>query len=415
MYKSCSQSSTSYNYCKNNIPCSKSIKISQLKSQLVQLEEDDKAYNELLQKYRQLQNDYHLMNEARLHLEYEIKQKDENTNKLLNDLKCQNIDLINEINEKNNIYKKLYSDNTNLYRNLEDRKKENEELCKIIKDNEDMINHLNEDKSQCEHEFLILNQNSQNNEKDIKNLCNELNSLKIKSQTQNDELNKKNIEINASQANLSEIKNDNTNLNKQITLKTSTLETIQNQLIISNKSIENLQIELSNLEKEHSLNNTKLDNLKVNYQTQHEKRIQIENENIRLNNVLKEREDSLNKLNCLNETLKSDREKLLADNGKLISNVDYYKNQAFALSQQVEKLSNELQRIIEEDSNLFNLNNEQIQRLQQIIYENKKLLSEEIQALNELENYVKGKQSIQINTMNQNISKTRVSYELTSQ
>ena len=77
MYKSCSQSSTSYNYCKNNIPCSKSIKISQLKSQLVQLEEDDKAYNELLQKYRQLQNDYHLMNEARLHLEYEIKQKDE--------------------------------------------------------------------------------------------------------------------------------------------------------------------------------------------------------------------------------------------------------------------------------------------------------------------------------------------------
>jgi chromosome segregation ATPase len=415
MYKSCSQSSTSYNYCKNNIPFSKSIKISQLKSQLVQLEEDDKAYNELLQKYRQLQNDYHLMNEARLHLEYEIKQKDENTNKLLNDLKCQNIDLINEINEKNNIYKKLYSDNTNLYRNLEDRKKENEELCKIIKDNEDMINHLNEDKSQCEHEFLILNQNSQNNEKDIKNLCNELNSLKIKSQTQNDELNKKNIEINASQANLSEIKNDNTNLNKQITLKTSTLETIQNQLIISNKSIENLQIELSNLEKEHSLNNTKLDNLKVNYQTQHEKRIQIENENIRLNNVLKEREDSLNKLNCLNETLKSDREKLLADNGKLISNVDYYKNQAFALSQQVEKLSNELQRIIEEDSNLFNLNNEQIQRLQQIIYENKKLLSEEIQALNELENYVKGKQSIQINTMNQNISKTRVSYELTSQ
>ena len=68
----------------------KSLKISQLKSQLLHLEEDDKAYNDLLQKYRQLQNEYQLINEAKLHLEYELKQKNETTNKILNDLKCQN-------------------------------------------------------------------------------------------------------------------------------------------------------------------------------------------------------------------------------------------------------------------------------------------------------------------------------------
>ena len=123
MYNSCS----TYELNKSPDPCSKSLKISQLKSQLVQLEEDDKAYNDLLQKYRQLQNEYQLINEAKLHLEYELRQKNETTNKILNDLKAQNMDLTNELNEKENIYKKLYADNTNLFRNLEDRKKEEKE------------------------------------------------------------------------------------------------------------------------------------------------------------------------------------------------------------------------------------------------------------------------------------------------
>jgi hypothetical protein len=93
MYKHCSS------YEKSQSPeCpSKSQKICQLKSQLIQLEEDDKAYNDLLNRYRQLQNDFQMMNDAKLHLEYELKQKNENTNKVLNDLKSQNVDLTNEL------------------------------------------------------------------------------------------------------------------------------------------------------------------------------------------------------------------------------------------------------------------------------------------------------------------------------
>ena len=127
-------SSPTYEMNNNADNNAKSLKISQLKSQLVQLEEEDKAYNDLLQKYRQLQNEYQLINEAKLHLEYEIRQKNETTNKILSDLKAQNMDLTNELNEKENIYKKLYADNTNLLRNLEDRKKENENFCKAIEE-----------------------------------------------------------------------------------------------------------------------------------------------------------------------------------------------------------------------------------------------------------------------------------------
>ena len=141
MYNSCN----TYEISKSPDRTAKSLKISQLKSQLLQLEQDDKAYNDLLQKYRQLQNEYQLVNEAKLHLEYELKQKNESNNKILCDLKCQNCDLTSELNEKNSIYKKLYADNTNLFRNLEDRKKENENL----------INRLYSHNGEYKHKIIL--------------------------------------------------------------------------------------------------------------------------------------------------------------------------------------------------------------------------------------------------------------------
>ena len=405
MYDSC----TTYEINRSPECSAKSLKISQLKSQLIQLEEDDKAYNDLLQKYRQLQNEYQLVNEAKLHLEYELKQKNETTNKILNDLKCQNVDLTNELNEKNTIYKKLYADNTNLFRNLEDRKKENENFCRTVADNENMINHISQDKAQCEHEAMVLNDTSKKNESDIQNLCSQLDSLKIKSKNQNDELNAKNIEMNNNQKCLNEVKSDNANLNNQINLKNSSLDTIQKQLTLANKSIVDLQNELSNLEKDHCRGKDQLENLKVNFQNEHSKRIQAENDNVRLEGILKDRDDTVNRLNCVNEALKSDREKLIATKSKLMSDVDRYKNHILVLTQQTEKLTNELQRIIDEDTGLYNLNNAQIQRLQKIIYDNKKLLSDEFAALNALENYVRS-QPAGNSTVTKTVTQTRTTY-----
>ena len=410
MYNSCQEYSSSNN-CD---PCSKSLKISQLKSQLVQLEEDDKAYNDLLQKYRQLQNEYQLINEAKLHLEYELRQKNETTNKILNDLKAQNMDLTNELNEKENIYKKLYADNTNLFRNLEERKKENENFCKIVEENENMINHITQDKAQCEHDAMLLNETSKKNESDIQNLCNQLENLKLKSRTQNDELTKKNLEMNNNQKCLNEIKNDNANLNNQINLKISSLDTIQKQLTIANQSIVEMQNELNNLEKSHSLGMNQLENIKINFKNEHEKRVQAENDNVRLEGILKDKEDNMNKLSSINGQLKSDRDKLLVTKNKLLDDLDKYKNHIMVLTEQTEKLTDELQRIIDEDSELYNLNNSQIQRLQKVIYENKKLLSDEIAALNALENYVRNQNNYGT-TMNQSVEKKKKTYSIQNQ
>jgi chromosome segregation ATPase len=276
-----------------------------------------------------------------------------------------------------------------------------------------MINHISQDKAQCEQDAMILNDTSKKNENDIQNLCSQLDSLKLRSKNQNDELNAKNIEMNNNQKCLNEVKSDNANLNNQINLKNASLDTIQKQLAIANKSIVDLQNELSNLEKDHARGKDQLENLKMNFQNEHGKRIQAENDNVRLEGILKDRDDTVNRLTCVNEALKSDRDKLGATKNKLLSDVDRYKNHIMILTQQTEKLTNELQRIIDEDTGLYNLNNAQIQRLQKIIYDNKKLLSDEIAALNALENYVRSQPSGNIVT--KTVTQTKTTYSRQNQ
>jgi len=111
-----------------------------------------------------------MMNDAKLHLEYELKQKNENTNKVLNDLKSQNIDLTNELAEKNSIYEKLFADKTNLLSNLDERNKEHDSFAQTAMNNDRIINELNQAKNKCENDALILGNTTKKNADDINNL-----------------------------------------------------------------------------------------------------------------------------------------------------------------------------------------------------------------------------------------------------
>ena len=372
----------------------KSQKISQLKSQLIQLEEDDKVYNDLLLKYRQLQKEYQLMNDAKLHLEYEYKQKNESMNKILEDLKCQNVDLTNELAEKNSIYEKLYADKSNLLNNLDERKKENDTFCKTAMNNDRLINELNQAKNKCENDAILLDNTTKKNDEDINNLCNQLNMLKLKNASQNEALNRRSIEINNNQNALNDVKNANENVNNQIKLKNAALDSVQNELNLANKTIVDLQNDINNLESNLNLGKDQLNKMNFEFQNQHIKRIQAEDDKNKLETILKDRDVTIERLNCVSDTLKNDRAKLIDGKNKLLADMEMYKNQIMVLTEQTEKLTNELQRIINEDSEAYNLNNSQIQRLQKLIYENQKLLHEEIEALNALETYVKSQPGI---------------------
>ena len=336
------------------------------------------------------------MNNAKLHLEYELKQKTENTNKMLNDLKSQNNELTNELSEKNCIYDKLFSDNTNLLKNVEEAKKENEKYCKTAMENDKLINMLSQEKNKYEKEAFELDNTAKKNENDIYNLCNQLESLKLKNGNQNEELTRKNIELDNNTQTLNDLKTTNESLNNQLNLKNASLETIRNQLNLANKSIIDLQNELNNLEKTNNISKDQLQKMKIDYQNEHSKRLQAESDKVKLESMLKDRDDTVSKLTFVNERLKDGREKLINRKNKLMEDVEQYKNHILILTEQTEKLTNELERIIAEDAELYNINNGQIQRLQKVIYENKKLLQDEIAALNALENYVKCLPSINV-------------------
>lgn len=64
-------------------------------------------------------------------------------------------------------------------------------------------------------------------------------------------------------------------------MRNSSIDIIQKQLSIDNKSILDIQNELNNLEYAKARGKDQLQNLKMNYQNEHFKRIQAENDNVK--------------------------------------------------------------------------------------------------------------------------------------
>jgi hypothetical protein len=100
----------------------KDMLISQLKAHIFELEQHEKDYDCLNQKYRQLQNDCSLLNEAKIRLEYDLKQKDEYCNKQICDLRGENENLQLGFNEKIAVNKKLFAENDTLTKQIDLKK-----------------------------------------------------------------------------------------------------------------------------------------------------------------------------------------------------------------------------------------------------------------------------------------------------
>ena len=95
--------------------------ISQLKSQIFDLEQNQKSYEALQTKFKSLSNDASILNEEKMRLEYELKQKTETSNKIISDLQTELENLQNTLNEKLATNKTLFNDNNNLFASLEAR------------------------------------------------------------------------------------------------------------------------------------------------------------------------------------------------------------------------------------------------------------------------------------------------------
>jgi chromosome segregation ATPase len=226
----------------------KDVLVSKLNSRISKLEQQDKDYDLMNQEFKQLENDVNLLNEAKLRLEYEIKQRDESYTKRIADLKGENENLQNALNDKLCVNKKLFEEKQCLENQL---KSKNDEITDL----NNKINNLN-------NRF-----NSTENVKDeLQNNLRELNAIKAAQRDKISELvddNKKLANIcqeqehslylaNQEKAKLAKKLNDDNanigNLNSKLRVHSNNLNNLQNQLDRSNELNLKLKKDLQDLE-----------------------------------------------------------------------------------------------------------------------------------------------------------------------
>ena len=106
------------------------LMITHLKTEIFEKEQNAKDYCALENKIKQLQNEIHMLSDQKVCLEQELNKSKNDSNISIADMRKENENLMNELNEKNLLNKKLYADNNNLYQVIENKACESENLKK---------------------------------------------------------------------------------------------------------------------------------------------------------------------------------------------------------------------------------------------------------------------------------------------
>ena len=358
----------------------KDVLISKLTSRIQKLEQQDKDYDLLNQEFKQLENDLSLLNEAKLRLEYEIKQRDESYNKRITDLKGDNENLQNALNDKLCVNKKLFEEKQCLENQLKLKNDEITDLTNKINNLNNKLNSSENDKGDLSNTLRGLNElkiaqrdkiaELVDDNKKLANLCQEQEHSLYLANQEKAKLGKK---LNDDNANIS-------NLNSKLRVHSNNLNNLQKQLDKSNELNLKLKKDLQNLENAYAGFNA--DNLAMNDELnkEHNLREDEEKNNNQLIIVLNDRK---NKLRCLNEDfiyLKNLHEKSCAERNMLQMETNKLQEHVMILTKQNENLSNEINEVIKEDNQMKDILN-RCDRMSTMLKTNDSILSQMPQEL----------------------------------
>ena len=296
------------------------------------------------------------------------------------ELKNKNDNLKNEIDEKNCLNKKLYGENNNLFQILEGKTCDNENLQEQICHQENILSRLNNDKLTLSNNITNLNQLRDKHTKDIQNLNCEINSL-------NKDSNELDISLRNRQSQNEQLINEyntikcmNTKLFNDLKEKECSLAKNQEELFCLKENISRLQSDLNNF---NCLNQKATDDIScTNNSLIKEISIKknLENENTKLNCLINDRDAKIQQVNSDNEILKCANSGNNSDNILLNKKAEAYKKHILILTDQNEKLSCELENIINRDSQLLNTLGRDTY-LRAVQYENKNVINSSLDCL----------------------------------
>ena len=323
--------------------------ISNLKSRLFDLEQQEKDHNALKAKLSQLRSQFQLLTSTKNKLEQELKQKDDTYNQRICNLRSENENLQLGYNEKLSLNKKLFTENDLLEKEIEDRDNELNELRNKLNDLNNNFNQSLADKGDMENQVAKLKAIKAAQLNDINKLTKENKNLSQIVADQDKKLQKAQEDIAAMENQSQENDINIQNLNIKLRSLMDDIANTQTALNKNNLDNRNLDDKLNDLN--NQCENLKCENADLNNNILKEKSLvadkQRQNDN--LNAIITEHEmqlndlsDKYNTLNAMYSQATNDSKNSQIENGKL-------KEHIMLLTQQNQKLLRELENVKDQD------------------------------------------------------------------
>ena len=329
--------------------------ISNLKSRLFDLEQQEKDRNALAQKLAQLKKDFQILTSTKNKLEQELKQKDDSYNQRICSLRSDNENLQLSYNEKLALNKKLFTENDALEKEIEQRDNELNDLRNKLKDMNNQLGQSLVDKGDLENQVQKLKtiKNSQLNDinkltKENKNLSEIITDQDKKLQRAQDEIAMMN---NKSDENDADIQNLNIKLR-------GLMDDISNtQNVLNRNNGENRDLDEKICELNNQCENLKCENANLNSNIIKEKALRADKEkqNQNLNNIINEHENQINDLNNKYNSLNAMYSLTTNDNKNSQIQNNKLKEHIMILTQQNQKLLDELDCVKDQDLKMKSL------------------------------------------------------------
>ena len=329
--------------------------ISNLKSRLFDLEQQEKDRNALALKLAQLKKDFQILTSTKNKLEQELKLKDDSYNQRINSLRSDNENLQLSYNEKLALNKKLFTENDALEKEIEQRDNELNDLRNKLKDMNNQLGQSLVDKGDLENQVQKLKaiKNSQLNDinkltKENKNLSEIITDQDKKLQRAQDEIALMNNKSNENDADIQ-------NLNIKLRGLMDDISNTQN--VLNRNNGENRDLDEKLCELNNQCENLKCENANLNSNIIKEKALRADKEkqNQNLNNIINEHENQINDLNNKYNSLNAMYSMTTSDNKNSQIQNNKLKEHIMILTQQNQKLLDELDCVKDQDLKMKNL------------------------------------------------------------
>ena len=262
-----------------------------------------------------------------------MKQNRESTSKQINDLKYDNENHQINLNEKISLNKKLYNDNNTLYKTLENKNLEIDNLIGQINDLEEKLERMNHDGNTMEKNIFSLQETKNSQKLRIDNLIMDLERFKKLGDDNERMIKRQDGEKIDLMSKLDDTRFELKNTMGKLKGKEETLAFTHRQLDEANKNIVNLQNNLSELDQQHTRAKLEINSLNSNLNKERGNRMDCEKSNDNLEHYLKEKSGENKQMSIDLDSMRIQLERLNMEKVKNLGEIDQYKNHVLNLSE----------------------------------------------------------------------------------